>query len=98
MTFRIVWTEEYNELHVIFADSFKDSPLTKLNGKMNDCLEYILDITIGYPNGKPLDLPNIVHGLRNPCQTYLFYRLYRSSEVSHNNKLQFSYQYQDHYT
>lgn len=64
------------------VDSFKDSPLTKLNGKLNDCLEYILDITIGYPNGKPLDLPNIVHGLRNPCQTYLFYRLYRSSEVS----------------
>lgn len=68
------------------CDSFKDSPLTKLNGKMNDCLEYILDITIGYPNGKPLDLPNIVHGLRNPCQTYLFYRLYRSSEVPRDSE------------
>lgn len=68
------------------CDSFKDSPLTKLNGKLNDCLEYILDITIGYPNGKPLDLPNIVHGLRNPCQTYLFYRLYRSSEVPRDSE------------
>ncbi|XP_065095556.1 acyl-CoA:lysophosphatidylglycerol acyltransferase 1-like [Ochlerotatus camptorhynchus] len=68
------------------CDSFKDSPLTKLNGKLNHCLEYILDITIGYPNGKPLDLPNIMHGLRNPCQTYLFYRLYRSSEVPRDSE------------
>lgn len=44
--------------------------------------EYVLDVTIGYPNGVPLDLPNIVHGLRDPCQTYFFYRLYHSSEVS----------------
>lgn len=68
------------------CDNFKDSPFTKLNGKLSDCLEYILDITIGYPNGKPLDLPNIVHGFRNPCQTYLFYRLYRSSEVPRDNE------------
>lgn len=68
------------------CDNFKDSPFTKLNGKLSDCLEYILDITIGYPNGKPLDLPNIVHGLRNPCQTYLFYRLYRSSDVPRDSE------------
>lgn len=68
------------------CDNFKDSPFTKLNGKLSDCLEYILDITIGYPNGKPLDLPNIVHGFRNPCQTYLFYRLYRSSEVPRDSE------------
>ncbi|XP_038119668.1 acyl-CoA:lysophosphatidylglycerol acyltransferase 1 isoform X1 [Culex quinquefasciatus] len=68
------------------CDNFKDSPFTKLNGKLGDCLEYILDVTIGYPNGKPLDLPNIVHGFRNPCQTYLFYRLYRSSEVPRDSE------------
>lgn len=68
------------------CDNFKDSPFTKLNGKLSDCLEYILDVTIGYPNGKPLDLPNIVHGFRNPCQTYLFYRLYRSSEVPRDSE------------
>lgn len=68
------------------CDNFKDSPFTKLNGKLSDCLEYILDVTIGYPNGKPLDLPNIMHGLRNPCQTYLFYRLYRSSEIPRDNE------------
>uniref|UniRef100_A0A8D8CVN7 Acyl-CoA:lysophosphatidylglycerol acyltransferase 1 n=1 Tax=Culex pipiens TaxID=7175 RepID=A0A8D8CVN7_CULPI len=68
------------------CDNFKDSPFTKLNGKLSDCLEYILDVTIGYPNGKPLDLPNIMHGFRNPCQTYLFYRLYRSSEVPRDSE------------
>lgn len=68
------------------CDNFKDSPFTKLNGKLSDCLEYILDVTIGYPNGKPLDLPNIVHGLRSPCQTYLFYRLYRSAEVPRDSE------------
>ncbi|XP_055596846.1 acyl-CoA:lysophosphatidylglycerol acyltransferase 1-like isoform X1 [Uranotaenia lowii] len=68
------------------CDSFKDSHFSKLNGKLNDCLEYILDVTIGYPNGKPLDLPTIVHGMRNPCQTYLFYRLYRSADVPRDSE------------
>lgn len=44
-------------------------------------LKYVLDITIAYPDGKPLDLPNIVTGLRRSCQTHLLYRLYRCSEV-----------------
>lgn len=45
-------------------------------------LKYVLDITIAYPDGKPLDLPNIVTGMRRSCQTHLLYRLYRCSEVS----------------
>lgn len=44
-------------------------------------LKYVLDITIAYPDGKPLDLPNIVTGMRRSCQTHLLYRLYRCSEV-----------------
>lgn len=44
-------------------------------------LKYVLDITIAYPDGKPLDLPNIVTGIRRSCQTHLLYRLYRCSEV-----------------
>jgi hypothetical protein len=44
-------------------------------------LKYVLDITVAYPDGKPLDLPNIVTGLRRSCQTHLLYRLYRCSEV-----------------
>lgn len=44
-------------------------------------LKYVLDITIAYPDEKPLDLPNIVTGMRRSCQTHLLYRLYRCSEV-----------------
>lgn len=57
-------------------------------------LKYVLDITIAYPDGEPLDLPTIVTGMRRPCQTHLLYRLYRCSEVINctfqsqcNNKL-----------
>lgn len=49
-------------------------------------LDYVLDITIAYPDGKPLDLPDIVTGIREPCETYLLYRLYHSSEVRQTDK------------
>lgn len=48
-------------------------------------LKYVLDITIAYPDGEPLDLPTIVTGLRKSCQTHLLYRLYRCSEVALSN-------------
>lgn len=44
-------------------------------------LKYILDITIAYADKEPLDLPNIITGLRKPHKTNLLYRLYRISEV-----------------
>lgn len=45
-------------------------------------IRWVLDITIAYPRGEPLDLPTIVTGSRPPCQTFLFYRLYKKSQVS----------------
>lgn len=45
-------------------------------------IDYILDITIAYPQGEPLDLPNIVTGLRKPFSTYFLYRLYHTSQVN----------------
>lgn len=45
-------------------------------------LEFILDVTIGYPDGKPLDLLNIIHGLREPCSTVIYYRVFSTREVS----------------
>lgn len=45
-------------------------------------LDYVLDITIAYPDGEPIDLPDIVTGIREPCQTNFLYRLYHSSEVN----------------
>uniref|UniRef100_A0A182T357 Phospholipid/glycerol acyltransferase domain-containing protein n=1 Tax=Anopheles maculatus TaxID=74869 RepID=A0A182T357_9DIPT len=63
------------------CDTCKDASYAMLNGQSGGCLEYVLDITVAYPQGTPLDLPNIVHGMRDPCQTFLFYKLYHSSEV-----------------
>lgn len=48
-------------------------------------LDYILDITIAYPNGEPLDLPTIVTGNRDPFQTHFLYRLYPTSQVNYIN-------------
>lgn len=66
----------------------------KITGPENSAkknLKYILDITIAYPDGEPLNLPNIVTGMRRACQTHLLYRLYRCSEVSrcHNHVYHF---------
>ncbi|CAG9858624.1 unnamed protein product [Phyllotreta striolata] len=44
-------------------------------------IEWILDITIAYPNGWPIDLQHIVFGNRAPCQTVFFYRLYPIKEL-----------------
>lgn len=49
-------------------------------------ISWILDITIAYPQGKPLDLPTIITGARPPCETVLFYRLFPSSVVSFDMK------------
>ncbi|KAJ8933194.1 hypothetical protein NQ318_012077 [Aromia moschata] len=46
-----------------------------------DKLEYVLDITIAYPDGWPVDLSHIVFGHREPCQTVIFYRRYLCSDV-----------------
>ncbi|XP_050524291.1 acyl-CoA:lysophosphatidylglycerol acyltransferase 1-like [Daktulosphaira vitifoliae] len=63
---------------------------TKYGGVMNnntdfdentDKLTWILDITIAYSEGKPLDLPTIIMGQRRACCTHMYYRLFPSSVV-----------------
>ncbi|XP_045481015.1 acyl-CoA:lysophosphatidylglycerol acyltransferase 1-like isoform X2 [Harmonia axyridis] len=44
-------------------------------------LEWILDITIAYPKGNPIDLAEIVFGYRPPCKTLMVYKLYPLSQV-----------------
>ncbi|KAJ8912660.1 hypothetical protein NQ315_012736 [Exocentrus adspersus] len=44
-------------------------------------IEWVLDITIAYPKGWPIDISHIVFGHRDPCQTVFFYRLYPCSKV-----------------
>ncbi|KAK6642245.1 hypothetical protein RUM44_013968 [Polyplax serrata] len=57
--------------------SYNNSPFASDSKK----IRWLLDITIAYPQGVPLDLPTIVTGSRPPCQTFLFYRLYKCSQI-----------------
>ncbi|XP_035741523.1 acyl-CoA:lysophosphatidylglycerol acyltransferase 1-like [Vespa mandarinia] len=50
-------------------------------------ITWVLDITIAYPQGKPIDLPTIITGSRSPCETFLFYRLYPSKMVPREPEL-----------
>ncbi|XP_049795534.1 acyl-CoA:lysophosphatidylglycerol acyltransferase 1-like [Schistocerca nitens] len=54
---------------------------TSSEGNTSGKLNWVLDITIAYPEGKPLDLSDIITGYRKPCKTFMFYRLFRCSEV-----------------
>lgn len=49
-------------------------------------IEYILDITIAYPQGVPIDISHIAFGNRPPCETVFFYRLYRATEVPEDSE------------
>lgn len=49
-------------------------------------IQWILDITIAYPKGDPIDLATIVFGHRAPCKTTLFYRLYPCKDVPQDNE------------
>lgn len=49
--------------------------------KVGDSIEWILDVTIAYPDRIPLHLQDVVCGIRPSCTTHLHYRLYPSSEV-----------------
>lgn len=46
-----------------------------------DKLAWILDVTVAYSEGKPLDLPTIIMGQRRACRTHMYYRLFPSSLV-----------------
>ncbi|CAK1582492.1 unnamed protein product [Parnassius mnemosyne] len=52
-----------------------------IDTKSGDSIEWILDVTIAYPDRIPLHLQDIVCGIRPPCATHIHYRLYPSNEV-----------------
>ncbi|CAH3976680.1 unnamed protein product [Pieris brassicae] len=52
-----------------------------LDTKSGDCIEWILDVTIAYPDRIPLHLIDVVCGFREACSTHIHYRLYPSTEV-----------------
>ncbi len=44
-------------------------------------LKWVIDVTIGYADRKPLDAFNITFGNRAPCETTLHYRMYPADGV-----------------
>ncbi len=44
-------------------------------------MKWLIDITIGYPDLKAMDLQTIMTATRNPCQTTIHYRKFPISEV-----------------
>ena len=51
------------------------------NNKLGKNLKFIIDVTIGYPNGEPLNLSDVIFGDRKPFQTTFHYRCYPVSDV-----------------
>jgi hypothetical protein len=45
-------------------------------------LKYVLDITIAYPKNSPLGLFDIVTGIKEPSETFFYYRIYDTKTVS----------------
>ncbi|CAN7937882.1 unnamed protein product [Ixodes hexagonus] len=50
-------------------------------GRKEEALKWVVDITVGYPDAKPLDLLAISGGFRKQCVVHLHYRRFLVSEV-----------------
>lgn len=50
-----------------------------------DYMGKVVDVTIAYPNGQPLDLWTIVSGSRPPCVTHVHYRVFDTKELPSNS-------------
>jgi len=67
---------------------------TKMNGNANNGkgatvdsrLKWVIDLTIAYPNGKPLDIMTIFCASVPPCSTVFHYRCYPILEVPTDNE------------
>ncbi len=46
-------------------------------------LTKVVDVTIAYPNGKPINLISIATGWDPPCATHVHYRVFDVNEVSY---------------
>lgn len=55
---------------------------TNLSIESETKLDYLIDITVAYPDGgEPLDVLSILNGIRPPCDTHLYYRIYPINQV-----------------
>ena len=57
------------------------------SSKYSATLDKIVDVTIAYPDGKPLGLFDILSAWREPCTTHVHYKIYDINEVSINSQV-----------
>ena len=63
-----------------FFVSFILSRSNQSNG-YSGTLDKIVDVTIAYPEGKPLGLFDILSAWRDPCAIHVHYKIYDIKEV-----------------
>jgi len=58
-------------------------------------LKYVIDVTIGYMNGRPFEvLANVVTGDNDPCQTVIHYRKYPADTVPRSERMLMQWLYE----
>lgn len=65
-----------------------DVPLAREDGGH---LPKIVDVTVAYPEGRPLDLQSIVTGWRPPCTTHVHYRVFNARDLPRTSDELFSW-------
>jgi len=45
-------------------------------------IDAVVDLTLAYPEGRPLDIQSIMTGWREPCVTHIHYRVFDSKEIT----------------
>lgn len=66
-----IFLQYYQNLNIVFISDLKSSQEIK----------WVVDVTIAYPGGNPLDLHGIGFGYWPPCVIHTHYRIYPVSEI-----------------
>lgn len=74
--------------HLAKTGASPDVPLAREDGGH---LPKIVDVTVAYPEGRPLDLQSIVTGWRPPCTTHVHYRVFNARDLPRTSDELFSW-------
>jgi len=78
-------SQEHDQVSNIEPNDSEPSPAAE--GQIHK----IVDVTVAFPEGRPLDLQTIVTGWRTPCVTHVHYRVFDSRDIPHCSEQLFSW-------
>ena len=61
---------------------------SKASNEYSGTLDKIVDVTIAYPDGKPLGLFDILSAWRDPCAIHVHYKIYDIKQVKYGDTKQ----------